>query len=324
MSELLEKSDYKEILHSKRANIYYLEKCRILQKDGRVVYLTETEKGNLYWNIPIANTTVILLGNGTSITQAAVRLLCSAGVMVGFSGGGGTPLYAGTDIEWLSPQNEYRPTQYVQKWLAFWFDEKKRLCVAKEFQKRRCDFITEVWSEDEDMQEAGFYADDLEIKNAIDSYRKKIEAADSVTRLLTAEAELTRKLYSYSAKSTGISSFVRLHGNHEAQVDSKASDANDFLDNGNYLAYGQAACTLWVLGIPHGFAVMHGKTRKGALVFDVADLIKDAIVLPWSFIYASENKSAKEFRQQCLKKFTEHRTMDVLFEEVEKCCQIYL
>lgn len=68
---------------------------------------------------------------------------------------------------------------------------------------------------------------------------------------------------------------------------------------------------------------MHGKTRKGALVFDVADLIKDAIVLPWSFIYASENKSAKEFRQQCLKKFTEHRTMDVLFEEVEKCCQIY-
>ena len=89
MSELLEKSDYKEILHSKRANIYYLEKCRILQKDGRVVYLTETEKGNLYWNIPIANTTVILLGNGTSITQAAVRLLCSAGVMVGFSGGGG-------------------------------------------------------------------------------------------------------------------------------------------------------------------------------------------------------------------------------------------
>lgn len=323
MSELLEKGDYKEILHSKRANIYYLEKCRILQKDGRVVYLTETEKGNLYWNIPIANTTVILLGNGTSITQAAVRLLCSAGVMVGFSGGGGTPLYAGTDIEWLSPQNEYRPTQYVQKWLAFWFDEKKRLCVAKEFQKRRCDFITEIWSEDEDMHEAGFYADDLEIENAIDSYRKKIEAADSVTRLLTAEAELTRKLYSYSAKSTGIPSFVRLHGNHEAQVDSKASDANDFLDNGNYLAYGQAACTLWVLGIPHGFAVMHGKTRKGALVFDVADLIKDAIVLPWSFIYASENKSAKEFRQQCLKKFTEHRTMDVLFEEVEKCCQIY-
>ena len=79
MKNTMEKSEYKAILHSKRANIYYLSKCRVMQKDGRVLYLTETEKGNAYWNIPIANTTVILLGNGTSITQAAMRLLSGAG-----------------------------------------------------------------------------------------------------------------------------------------------------------------------------------------------------------------------------------------------------
>lgn len=28
-------TDLKAILHSKRANIYYLEMCRVLQKDGR-------------------------------------------------------------------------------------------------------------------------------------------------------------------------------------------------------------------------------------------------------------------------------------------------
>ena len=39
---------------------------RQMQKDGRIVYLTETKKENLFWNIPIANTTVILLGSGTS------------------------------------------------------------------------------------------------------------------------------------------------------------------------------------------------------------------------------------------------------------------
>jgi hypothetical protein len=33
-------TDLKAILHSKRANIYYLEKCRVMQKDGRVLYLT--------------------------------------------------------------------------------------------------------------------------------------------------------------------------------------------------------------------------------------------------------------------------------------------
>jgi len=51
-----------------------------------------SEKNNRYFNIPIANTTVILLGSGTSITQAAVRMLAQAGVLIGFCGGGGTPL----------------------------------------------------------------------------------------------------------------------------------------------------------------------------------------------------------------------------------------
>lgn len=111
-----------------------------MQKDGRIVYLTETKKENLFWNIPIANTTVILLGSGTSVTQAAMRLLSGAGVLVGFCGGGATPLFAGTEVEWLNPQSEYRPTEYVQGWLSFWFDEKKRLAVAKEFQKNRIRF----------------------------------------------------------------------------------------------------------------------------------------------------------------------------------------
>lgn len=59
-------TDLKAILHSKRANIYYLERCRVMQKDGRVLYLTEAKAENQYWNIPIANTTCLLLGTGTS------------------------------------------------------------------------------------------------------------------------------------------------------------------------------------------------------------------------------------------------------------------
>ena len=53
------------ILHSKRANIYYLEHCRLLVNGGRVEYVTDEGKRSLYWNIPIANTTTVLLGTGT-------------------------------------------------------------------------------------------------------------------------------------------------------------------------------------------------------------------------------------------------------------------
>jgi CRISPR-associated protein Cas1 len=95
-------------------------------------------------------------------------------------------------------------------------------------------------------------------------------------------------------------------------------DANAFLNHGNYLAYGLAATTLWVLGIPHGFAVMHGKTRRGALVFDVADLIKDALILPWAFICAGEKATEQEFRQQCLLNFTNHKALDFMFNTVKQ------
>jgi len=111
-------SDLKTILHSKRANIYYLEHCRVLVNGGRVEYVTDQGKASLYWNIPIANTTTVLLGTGTSITQAAMRELAKAGVLVGFCGGGGTPLFSVNEVDvevaWFSPQSEYRPTEYLQ------------------------------------------------------------------------------------------------------------------------------------------------------------------------------------------------------------------
>ncbi len=306
-------SNLKAILHSKRANIYYLEMCRVLQKDGRILYLSENKKEYQYWNIPIANTTCLLLGTGTSITQAAMRMLAQAGVLVGFTGSGATPLLMANEIEWLTPQSEYRPTEYIQGWMSFWFDETKRLDTAKRFQAARILFIQEVWKKDRELKLEGFDTSDL--NQEFEIALKNIDNAYSINKLLQLEADLTKKLYKYAAKKTNQLGFLREHA--------KAEGANGFLDHGNYLAYGLGATTLWVLGIPHGFAVMHGKTRRGALVFDVADLIKDALVLPWAFICAKEKQSEKEFRSQILQTFVEHKALDFLFSEVKKAADYY-
>jgi CRISPR-associated protein Cas1 len=302
-------TDLKAILHSKRANIYYLEKCRVMQKDGRVLYLTEAKNENQYWNIPIANTTCLLLGTGTSLTQAAMRMLAQAGVMVGFCGGGGTPLLMATEVEWLSPQSEYRPTEYIQGWMQFWFDDAKRLIVARQLQRARIEFLQGVWTRDKDLKSEGFNANDADIAQALEIFLNKTEKAAKVSELLQTEAQLTKQLYKIAANRSQYGDFVR----EREAVDT----ANAFLNHGNYLAYGLAATTLWVLGIPHGFAVMHGKTRRGALVFDIADLIKDAIILPWAFICAKEKASEQEFRQQCLQAFTQHKALDFMFEQVK-------
>ena len=314
--ETLKSSDLKSILHSKRANMFYLEYCRVMQKDGRVLYLNESmankSQENQYFNIPIANTTVILLGNGTSITQAAMRMLAQAGVMVGFSGGGGTPLYMANDveqpIEWLTPQSEYRPTEYLQGWMGFWFDDEKRLTAAKMIQNARIEYLTRIWQKDKDLKQNGFELSGLE--SALATFNQRTEKAIKQSELLLTEAQLTKALYKFAANATGTASFKRQHDSTDL--------ANDFLNHGNYLAYGLAASTLWVLGIPHGFAVMHGKTRRGALVFDVADLIKDTLVLPWAFICAKENATEQEFRQQILQAFTDHKSLDFMFDKVKE------
>lgn len=307
---------HKEILHSKRANIYYLEHCRVMIKGGRVVFLAPAEDENQYWNIPVANTTVILLGTGTSITQAAVRMLCGAGVMMGFSGGGGTPLLAATEIEWLSPQSEYRPTEYLQAWLAFWFTEHKRLQVARFLQQQRLAFLAEKWAKDKTLQRYDFSVNDAALSQAIQRFRHSIESSQNTTQLLQAEALLTIALYKFAANRTQTDGFVRSHEPDELDL------ANRFLNHGNYLAYGLAATCLWVLGIPHGFAVMHGKTRRGALVFDVADLVKDTIVLPLAFIAAEQGLKEQEFRQLCLQGFTQHEALDFMFDTVKAAAQL--
>jgi len=294
-------------LHSKRANIFYLEHCRVMQKDDRVLYLTQGKKEDSFWNIPIANTTVILLGSGTSITQAAVRMLAAAGVLIGFCGGGGTPLFAGAEIEWLTPQSEYRPTEFLQGWMKFWFDEKKQ------FQLSRISFLRKVFSKDRELIECNIDSRLPEFSDLLLNAEQKIMQAGEVANLLQIEGQVTRQLYKNVSVATGYGHFVR--------KSDKFDDANVFLNHGNYLAYGLAATTLWVLGIPHSFAVMHGKTRRGALVFDVADLIKDALVLPWAFVCAQRQYDDSAFRQQCIDTFTRYKAMDFMFDQVKQAAQ---
>lgn len=165
MAESLMPSELKTILHSKRSNIYYLQYCRVLVNGGRVEYVTEEGKQSLYWNIPVANTTVVMLGTGTSVTQAAMREFARAVVLVGFCGGGGTPLYAANEVEvnvsWLTSQSEYRPTEYLQHWVSFWFDEQKRLAAAVAFQQVRTQQIRKNWFHAAMTQEKAFQLDVL-------------------------------------------------------------------------------------------------------------------------------------------------------------------
>jgi len=315
MTNALMPAELKTILHSKRSNIYYLQYCRVLVNGGRVEYVTEEGKQSLYWNIPIANTTVVMLGTGTSVTQAAMREFARAGVLVGFCGGGGTPLYSANEVEvnvsWLTSQSEYRPTEYLQQWVSFWFDEQKRLAAAVAFQKVRSEQIRKHWLSATLAREDAFQLNTARTESLLLRFEQSLSQCKNMGELMGQEAVLTKALYKLAATAARYGDFTRAKRGGGVDV------ANRYLDHGNYLAYGLAATAVWVIGLPHGLAVMHGKTRRGGLVFDVADLIKDALILPQAFIAAMNGEDEQEFRQRCLSNFQRADALDIMIETVQ-------
>ncbi|MDC6120934.1 type I-F CRISPR-associated endonuclease Cas1f [Serratia rubidaea] len=319
MGNVIAPSELKTILHSKRANLYYLQYCRVLVNGGRVEYVTDEGRQSLYWNIPIANTTVVMLGTGTSVTQAAMREFAKAGVLVGFCGGGGTPLYAANEVEvdvsWLTSQSEYRPTEYLQHWVSFWFDEPSRLAAAIAFQRVRIAQIRQHWLGPVMQREEGFNLSQERLLQLLSRYENNLADCRNGTDLLTQEAVMTKALYKLAAQSVSYGDFTRAKRGGGADV------ANRFLDHGNYLAYGLAAVATWVIGLPHGLAVLHGKTRRGGLVFDVADLVKDALILPQAFIAAMAGEDEQTFRQRCLNGFQKAQALDVMIDALQDTAQ---
>src|SRR5699024_5231188 len=142
-----------------------------------------------------------------------------------------------------------------------------------------------------------------------------IEAAHDVGELLLLEARLTRTLFKFAARAVSYGEFAR------AKRGSGVDPANRFLDHGNYLAYGLAATCCWVLGLPHGLAVLHGKTRRGGLVFDVADLVKDGVILPQAFISAVRGDEEQEFRQACIERLTQIEALDHMIDTVKRVAE---
>lgn len=305
----------RSILLSKRANVFYLEHVRVMQKDERVVYLTETgESIERFFNIPERNTAFLLLGKGTSITDAAARRLADANVLVGFCGSGGSPLFSVADAVFLAPQSEYRPTEYMQAWVKAWFDENTRVEMGKRLLRQRMAWTLEAWSDNAELLKRKVAIPDALLKR----FENDIAVADSSQRLLLAEAQWAKSLYAKLAEASKVAEFKREEG--KAASETAADRINGFLDHGNYIAYGYAATVLNGLGISFSLPLLHGKTRRGALVFDVADLVKDAYVMPAAFLAGAEKSSQRDFRNALIETCQQQEILDRLFTFVAKLC----
>ena len=276
-----------KLLPSQRSNVILLERSRVFVENETVVHATTADGVVRIWNVPHVNTSVVLLGQGTSITQAAARKLAEEKVLIAFTGTGGTPIFSGS-------LSEYAPTEHLRRWIAGWGDPKRRLDAAKHLANARLDFIDKAWPKAETR---------IPPFPGASNFREGIVASATVEQLRGYEGDYAKGAYAHVARSLNVYWAGRTDHPREMQ-----DDANRMLDQGNYLAYGLAGVVLWSLGIPPGLAVNHGATRAGGLVFDLADVVKDGLVLPRAFIQVSRSGS-RDFRERLIEDFDR---MDVL------------
>lgn len=277
------------MLFSHRQGVLYLEHCRVQASDGQLSFVRAQDAYEKHWSIPHGNVCALLLGPGTSITHQAIHRLSEEQVLLGFVGGGGAPLFFGS-------QSEYRPTEYCQAWVSKWQDPAWRLATAKVFAQKRCAHVKLAYIKER------LWGTDVE--NAVIDFEQRIREARTGNELLGFEANFAKRLYAVNAALSGLR-FTR-----EPQG---ADLANKFIDSGNYLVYGLAAAVLWILGIPHAFPVTHGMTRRGALVFDLADVLKDALTLPVAFDCARLKSTPAAHRARCISAFDKHDALKSLF-----------
>ena len=98
----------------------YIEKA-VIERDGNAIVLVRT---NERIPVPISSVTVLMMGPGTSITHAAMRIICESGCLAVWCGENGMRYYG-------FGMGETRSSAHLQRQAELCLDERKHLDVVK-------------------------------------------------------------------------------------------------------------------------------------------------------------------------------------------------
>lgn len=306
------------LLVTDRESALYLERARIHVEGSRIVYHISDDEHRREYNIPHVNLAVLFIGQGTSITQDAMRLLGEEGVYLAVTGTGGTPLHVGS-------LTAYTATRHFRDMLPVYLDEALSLQAAKIVMRDRAERMRKIGG----ALAARYLGlrDPTPITKISKSFEDRIEPVISIQELLGVEGQFSKACYRFFAEASGLSKtgdFRREAGVGELDRNSLKDPfriVNRLIDHGNYLAYGLSGSALWALGIPPHMSIFHGKTRAGGLVFDLADSFKDAIVLPIAFaapLNRKEDDHEQAFRRRIIAAFDDRKILAAAIDTVER------
>ena len=298
------------LLITDREGALYLERSHVHVEGGRIVYRIADDEHLRLFNVPHVNLAVLFLGQGTSITQEAVRLLGEEHVHLAVTGSGGTPMHMGA-------LTTYTTTAHFRRLLPVYLDPALSLRAAISVMRGRAERTERIGGQ---AAARLLRTRDLGgLRRGCETFRAKLTGCRDVAELLGHEGQFSKACYAEFGRLAGLSGFRRAAGAGDEPVPEddparrRIAVVNRLIDHGNYLCYGMAGAALWVLGIPPHMSVFHGKTRPGGLVFDLADAFKDALVLPLAFHAVADGRRDGDpeaaFRGRLIAAFDDHKIL---------------
>jgi CRISPR-associated protein Cas1 len=231
-----------------------------LRKKGQAVVVVRADGERL--ELPVAAIGGVILGPGTSVTAEASRVIIQRGCSLSFGGGGGLPVW--------SISTRYRsPTNKINQFKAS-LDDKKRMDMAVRLFEWRAMVIAEH---------------DLPVP-AFDGF----QSLKSLEELLAMEGQWSKSAYASYGRAVNAEHLLRGFKIREATP----------IALGNYFLYSLASLVITHMGYDPNIGILHGQTRGGGLVFDLADVFKPLVTLGPSFKAAAERQSANHLKAAIL------------------------
>ena len=229
-----------------RASFFYVDRCAVIQDNNGTALTVNGIKGPQTVYLPTATLAALLLGPGTSITQAAAAALAQSGTAAVFTGSGMVRSYGA----FLSP---FAPTDLLLRQAAIVSDPGQRERVAKAMFAKR-------------------FPDSSRVTAA--------NARVTIQQLQAFEGVRMRATYQASARQHRLTNWRRNNGTDPGMGEPDA--VNVALNHANAALYGVVNCAVLLLGLSPGLGVIHTGNRQ-SFTLDIADLYKTRITIPAAF-----------------------------------------
>lgn len=287
---MLKQKELKLIPSSKRGYpIIFINKAKVHVFNETLVYSANEDSLEITNNIPYLNTSILILGFGTSISNEAAILLGKSKTLVFFTNKK-YDLYS-----LLIPEESLLTNKYNLKHIENLFKLDKRLELAKLLFKTRLEF-NELFLHK--LFNSSLYLNNLDLFK-LDNYLN----ANSIEEMLGFEGSYMKKFYNLL-----LNDFT--HINQDL--------IKERLKIANHLCYALSSIVLTSLGINFSLSILHGRTNNGSLRYDIADIIKGISIylavlsLDKNSDFYTEKES--DFYKTVISFLTDNSILELLFD----------